>query len=300
VIRAVVALALIAACDRSTTRAPSGSESGAGSGSGSASAAGSNAPLIIATKSSSGSNHDVRNPDTLPNPIPATSRQLITAVIDDWRATHARVQLWTRADAKTAWTAAGESWPAVIGKNGAAWGSGLHGAPGETTLHDGPRIVASAPGKSEGDGKAPAGAFRLRGAYGYGRAAPAGTKLPYTPADKLECVDDTSSLHYTRILDGTKTERDWKSSEQMRRTDHLYTWVIDIAHNPGHAPGGGSCIFFHVWGGPDATTVGCTAMADDKLVALLKQLDPAVEPIYVLLPRAEYAALAPIWNLPPL
>lgn len=217
--------------------------------------------------------------------LPASTRQLITGVIDSWSTSRAQLQLWTRSSADAAWTKVGAPWDAVIGRRGAAWGDGIANFSG-------------APQKKEGDGNAPAGVFRLRGAYGYAAAPPDGTKLPYTPADRLECVDDPGSRHYTEIVDGSRADRDWKSSEQMRGNHDQYTWVIDIAHNPDQTPGRGSCIFFHVWGGADTTTDGCTAMAEDKLVELMTTLDPASEPLYVLLPRAHYDSFRATWGLP--
>ena len=72
--------------------------------------------------------------------------------------------------------------------------------------------------------------------------------------------------------------------------------IIDIAHNPAATPGAGSCIFFHVWRGPAAGTVGCTAMPEPALAQLIAGLDPTA--VYVLLPRAEYGAFAEPWGLP--
>ena len=82
----------------------------------------------------------------------------------------------------------------------------------------------------------------------------------------------------------------------MRRDDALYTWVIDLAHNPTAAADAGSCIFFHVWSRADRPTIGCTAMAARDMAALVPALAPGA--IYVLLPRAEYAAFAAAWGLP--
>jgi zinc D-Ala-D-Ala dipeptidase len=222
--------------------------------------------------------------------IPAATTQLVTGVIDTWDATAATLQLWSRRD--RAWQPVGEPWRAVIGATGAAWGDGVHG--------NGPPSGRSGPRKHEGDRKSPAGAFYVRAAYGYAAAAPQGTSLPYTAVDeRWVCVDDPASAAYATILARGATV-DWKSAEQMHRPDALYTWVIDIAHNPAHVPGDGSCIFFHVWGGHDTTTVGCTAMPEPVLAHLLSVLDPHAAPIYVLLPRDEYAALATAWDLPPL
>lgn len=224
------------------------------------------------------------------SPIPATARELITAVPASWNAKQATLRRFRRDGAS--WVAVGDPWPGVLGASGAAWGRGLHGEAAPSGRR-GPR-------KREGDGRSPAGAFALRGSYGYADAAPKGTRLAYTPTTAAqECVDDPRSQHYDRIVDrGAVAAPDWKSSESMRRRDALYTWVIDVAHNPAHAPGGGSCIFLHVWRDARSGTAGCTAMAPDILAALLATLDPSA--VFVLLPRADYAALAPAWGLPAL
>ncbi len=83
----------------------------------------------------------------------------------------------------------------------------------------------------------------------------------------------------------------------MRRDDDLYTWVVELAHNAQRTPGEGSCIFLHVWGSAKSTTSGCTAMAEDKLAALIAAL-PADGAVMVLLPKDDYAALAASWQLP--
>jgi L,D-peptidoglycan transpeptidase YkuD (ErfK/YbiS/YcfS/YnhG family) len=221
----------------------------------------------------------------------AGHRQLVTAIVDDWTSTRATLQLWQRDGA--GWQRTRASWPAIVGRGGTAWGAGLHG---DGVPDD---LDRAGPVKREGDRKSPAGAFAIRGAYGYAAEPPPSTRLPYTSSGRgdLECVDDPASAHYATIVDRKQVAADWQSAEQLLRDDVLYTWVIDIAHNPDHVPGKGSCIFFHVANGPRSST-GCTAMAEDHLVTLLTALDPAERPAYVLLPRAEYQALAVAWGLP--
>jgi D-alanyl-D-alanine dipeptidase len=218
------------------------------------------------------------------SPIPDDAAQLVTAIVDDWSSTTATLQLWQRQRG-SAWQPVGDAWPGVIGSKGAAWGDGLHGHGAPAGQHG--------PIKHEGDDTSPAGAFALRAAYGYAAQPPQGTRLPYTPSDGLECVDDPSSSHYAQI---TRAGGDWKTAEHMKRGDALYTWVVDIAHNPERIRGDGSCIFLHVWSGPSSTTVGCTAMAQGKLESLVATLEPTA--VYVLLPRAVYRSLASAWNLP--
>lgn len=218
--------------------------------------------------------------------IPKTTKQLVTAVVEGWSSTHARVALWQRT--ATGWQRTGDEWPAVIGKSGAAWGVGLHpaGRPG--------------PVKREGDLKSPAGVFALRTAYGYADEPPQAWRIPYEASTDLECIDDPASEHYTRIVDRKQVASDWQSAEMMRRDDELYAWVLDVAHNPDAKPGAGSCIFLHVWSGPEGTTAGCTAMDKAKLEQLLAALDPASQPLFVLLPRDEYREVAAAWGLPAL
>ena len=233
---------------------------------------------------------DLRKP--APQALPETTTQLLTAVPADWNAVTATLQLWHR-EKSAAWQRVGDPWTAVIGATGSAWGIGLHG--------DSLPIGRTGPLKREGDKKSPAGSFALRGAYGYAPNPPAGTRLPYTPTDdNTLCIDDPASLHYTTIVDKAATELDWHSAEQMHRKDTLYTWVIDVAHNPSHEPGDGSCIFLHVWKDAATPTVGCTAMPEDELARLLAELDPAQHPVFVLLPHDDYVALTAGWGLPAL
>lgn len=218
---------------------------------------------------------DARSPGLLDD-----ANQLVLGVADDWDATTATLQRYER-DVR-GWRAVGEPVRAVLGGDGLAWGNGLHGDGGD-------------PHKREGDDRSPAGAFRLLRAYGY---APEGTTgLPYQPLDShWECVDDPSSEVYNHVVDARAVSHDWSSSEEMTSYGDLYQWVIEVGHNESAAPGAGSCIFLHVWGGPDTRTLGCTAMPRDDLEDLLAWLRPGA--VYVLLPRAERHDLAAAWGLP--
>lgn len=213
---------------------------------------------------------------------------LVTAVTDDWTSTKVTMKLWERT--ADGWLPEGGSWAGVIGRNGTAWGIGLHG---ETPPREGPI-------KKEGDGKAPAGVFAIRSIYGLPQETPTGVKLPYetTAQGDWLCVDDPASEHYDEIVDRKQVAADWESAEELLRDDELYTYVVDIAHNPQRKKGKGSCIFFHVWGGPGTSTSGCTAMEKVHLLRLLETIDR--DTLYVLLPKADYAALAASWGLPPL
>jgi L,D-peptidoglycan transpeptidase YkuD (ErfK/YbiS/YcfS/YnhG family) len=213
---------------------------------------------------------------------------VVVGIAPGWDDTTIELSLFERVDG--AWRRS-PPWPGALGHAGLAWGRGLHG--------EGVPAGSAGPQKMEGDGKTPAGLFTVGPAFGY--APRADTSLSYTLAtDSLRCIDDPASRHYTKIVDESSVTPDWSSSEAMRRDDDLYRWVIDIDHNPNAIPRGGSCIFFHIWRRPGATTVGCVAMDRARLEALLARLDPAAHPVAVLLPRDQYAALADRWHLPPL
>jgi D-alanyl-D-alanine dipeptidase len=84
----------------------------------------------------------------------------------------------------------------------------------------------------------------------------------------------------------------------MRRADNLYRWGIVVDHNTPPVPGAGSCIFLHVWRGPESATNGCTAMAEHDLQSLITWLDPQANPVLVQLPVEELECLRTDWQLP--
>lgn len=220
-----------------------------------------------------------------------TARQMITVITDDWNSVTARLNRYSRPKSGETWVGVGEEIPVVVGKNGLAWGRGLHSNPPD-----------SGPIKHEGDGKAPAGIFRLSSAFGYAPAeAAAFIRLPYTQSTStIECVDDVDSTRYNQLVDRAQSRTvDWKSSEQMLRTDELYRWGVVVDHN-ANTPlaGSGSCIFLHIWSGPTTGTAGCTAMESSQIEELLRWLDPAESPILVQLTKPSYLKLSESWGLP--
>jgi L,D-peptidoglycan transpeptidase YkuD (ErfK/YbiS/YcfS/YnhG family) len=214
--------------------------------------------------------------------------QAVVVTTADWNTVDAAVQRYERASTAEAWRAVGEPVPAAVGRTGLAWGIGLHPP------------VSGVQWKREGDGKAPAGIFRLSSAFGYAPAA-GWIRMPYVQSDaSVECVDDSRSRFYNRRVDrDTIPQPDWTSHEEMRRPDALYEWGVWVDHNSDPPqPMGGSCIFLHVWGGPGVATSGCTAFAEPRLREVLAWLDPRARPVLVQLPREEYGRLRTEWALP--
>ena len=230
--------------------------------------------------------------------LPDSSTQLLTVVTSSWRATEGELRRWERAVGGV-WRPVGEATPVVVGRSGLGWGIGLHG--------DGaPRggLTTGEPRKAEGDGRAPAGAFRLDRAFGYADREPTG--LDYlTATPTTVCIDDVGSPRYNAVFDaGAAPATLGLSLERMRRDDALYRIGVVVDHNGGGrggAPraGAGSCIFLHVWRGPGTSTAGCTALPDAALAEALAWLDAPARPALVQLPAPAYDRLAAAWALPP-
>jgi L,D-peptidoglycan transpeptidase YkuD (ErfK/YbiS/YcfS/YnhG family) len=230
------------------------------------------------------------------------SRQMIVVTTKSWDAVPGTLQRYERRTSRDLWQPVGAPIPIVVGRSGLAWGAGLHGEP--STLAQG-----RDPLKREGDGKSPAGAFRLNAAFGYAPKGKAGQlKIPYVAsAATMQCVDDAQSAHYNRIVDRAQLKQpDWQSHEDMLRKDELYRWGVVVEHNVGGVgqssakakSKGGSCIFLHIWNGPNSSTAGCTAMEAGLMEEVLRWLDAQQQPVLVQLPVSEYARLKATWRLP--
>jgi L,D-peptidoglycan transpeptidase YkuD (ErfK/YbiS/YcfS/YnhG family) len=208
-------------------------------------------------------------------PVPKECGQVVCVTATGWNANAGTLQRWERSGGDASWTKVGGVVDVVIGKNGMGWGLGLHRVPEGA---DGPR-------KKEGDGRSPAGMFRLTGAFGFGAAAVG--RLPWVAiARTTEAVDDPGSRYYNRIVDRGRVERvDWKSSEKMAEIP-VYALGVVVAHNPENAPGEGSCIFVHLQGRSRTGTAGCTALREGDLRELVGWLDPKRGPVMIQLPEA--------------
>ena len=223
----------------------------------------------------------------------AAARQLILVTAPAWASTTAQLQRFERRSLDSDWQRIGDSIQVSLGKSGLAWGIGLHG-----------EISAEWPEKREGDGCAPAGAFKIESLFGYAglqsRFALA-AKLPYQVATpELKAIDDPASLYYNQIVDlSTVLEPDWNSCEDMLRGDQRYALGAVVAHNSEPpVPGAGSCIFLHVWESDGAPTAGCTAMALADMSEIATWLDGRASPVLVQLPLVEYESLREAWGLP--
>ena len=217
--------------------------------------------------------------------IPDNTQQLMVVVTDNWESQQGFLAYYEENEGK--WEKQSKPIPITVGKNGLAWGKGLH-----------PSMESYRP-KKEGDGKAPAGVFALSAIFGYEKPQN-GLKMPFLHAHSdLLCIDDVSSQYYNQIISQSQVQKDWKSYENMKRQDVLYRWGIVVAHNsqPSQA-GSGSCIFLHIWRGSGQPTVGCTAMEEVALKKIITWLDKNKMPLLVQLPKDEYEKLKATWGLP--
>jgi L,D-peptidoglycan transpeptidase YkuD (ErfK/YbiS/YcfS/YnhG family) len=217
------------------------------------------------------------------------SRQLLIVLTKDWNAVPGTLFRLERSSTNSQWKIK-NSHRVVVGRNGLGWGLGLHGD------------VTGGPVKKEGDGKSPAGVFRLSSAFGLIEPSKLkNLKIPYFPlTDQIECVDDVKSAHYNAIVERNKVPTvDWNSSEKMQKYTKEYHLGVVVDHNINPRQSAcGSCIFLHVWKGPESSTSGCTAMGLSNMEKVVRWLDVSKNPILVQLPVSEYDRLKTEWGLP--
>ena len=228
--------------------------------------------------------------------LPAHAQQVIIGIAPDNNSSH--VTLSVHEKTATGWKPVGAAWKGRLGRNGLAWGIGLHPA-NLTGLR-----------KVEGDGRSPAGIYRIGSkagfVYGY---APAIKKLPSLPYKKITTrdlwVEDPKSPYYNQhILLPHEPASAWEKDAQMRQNDHAHSLKLFIAHNEATPnkralANAGSSIFFHIWRADGAKpTAGCTTMHEVQLKDLISKIDPSKNPTYVLLSAADYKKYRASWKLP--
>lgn len=221
--------------------------------------------------------------------LPAKSSQCVVGIAKDWNSSTVSLSTYEKRDGQ--WVKVSGPWQGRLGKDGLVWGLGASPLP------------AGARTKTEGDNRAPAGVFHLGGAWGYDATIRKHPNLFYrqvTPRDLW--VEDVTSPSYNKhvVIDHDPATA-WEKKQQMKQGDYPQSLKLFIAHNapPKVQPGAGSAIFFHIWrGGGSKATAGCTTMPEPQLRSLIQWIDPNRQPIYVLLPQAEYEARRQSWKLP--
>jgi len=230
---------------------------------------------------------------THPPAVVANARQLVIVKTPGWDSLSGSLRRFQRASPKSPWRAVGHATPIVVGRTGLAWGVGFDDV--------GRALDRTAPHKYEGDGRSPAGAFPLDTLFGF--VPPDSATWAHLPYSQLlpgtDCVDDTASTHYNTVVRRDVVPQiDWASSEHMRTVGQYRIGVIVSYNAAPPVKGRGSCIFLHIWNGPQSTTAGCTALDAGELLAVESWLDKRRHPALVQLPSADYARLRRAWALP--
>ena len=215
------------------------------------------------------------------------AKQLVVSIAPTWDATGGKLQRFERAG--RGWKAVAPPVPVLFGKGGLVWGRGVFGTD-EPGTH-----------KTEHDGRAPAGVFRIGTIYTYDAALPAGADFPFHTVGAGDAwIDDVAHPQYNQhVVVDPANPPPWFDKQKMRHGDFAYRWLVEIRHNADPpVPNGGSAIFFHIRRGPQRPSAGCTTMAEGDLVATIHWLRAAAHPHYALLPQSEYLAKWKAWSLP--
>lgn len=224
-----------------------------------------------------------------PRPLIGQSEQLVVVTTPSWTSTTGSMLRFERASSTSAWRSIDQAEPVVVGRTGIAWGVGFDG------------VSSEGPHKREGDGKSPAGIFPLDTVFGFApRSSIQGVTLPYVQLlPTTDCVDDVASSHYNTVVDRASVDRvDWTSAEHMRQVGQYEIGVIVGYNAAPPIKGRGSCIFLHIWAGPESHTAGCTAFDEARLREMIRWLDPKKQPLLVQLTNSDYANLRTRWSLP--
>jgi L,D-peptidoglycan transpeptidase YkuD (ErfK/YbiS/YcfS/YnhG family) len=213
--------------------------------------------------------------------------QLVIGIAPTWDSMHGQLQRFDKTAA--GWHAASPPVPVLFGKSGLAWGRGVINGDGR------------APEKVEHDHRAPAGVFRIGLIYTYDQALPPGANYPFHTVGNADAwVDDVHNPQYNQhVTVDPNNPPPWFEKQKMRKGDFAYRWLVEIRHNADPPePGYGSAIFFHIRRGLNRSSAGCTTMAENNLVDMIRWLRANDDPAYVCLPRSEYLARWKEWGLP--
>jgi len=197
-----------------------------------------------------------------------TSGQMLVVTTKKWDSPNGILQKYEKTNRH--WEKLDAPIEVKLGRNGLGWGIGLH------TIPKNAKFI-----KKEGDGKAPAGIFELKQAFGY---QPLVGNYPYEVYQATHhCVDDVDSKLYNKIIDSKKVKKEYKSFEHMKFDKNYYKYGVVVNHNhideSGAKKGSGSCIFIHIKSIP---TAGCTVVkSENQMKELIEWLDPEQYPLLV-------------------
>jgi L,D-peptidoglycan transpeptidase YkuD (ErfK/YbiS/YcfS/YnhG family) len=189
---------------------------------------------------------------TCPAELAAATR-LILITPESSTSFRAKMQTFERQRSGEPWKVRGQESDAVIGRNGLAWGYPFR------NRATNPQSI-----KAEGDGRTPAGLYRLGRPFGF-EAEPLPGFLRLELGETF-CVDDPSSPHYNRIVPRNSLPKN-TTGEDMREVA-LYRHGLTVEYPSDANTKAGSCIFVHIWRSPASGTAGCVAAPESVIVDL--------------------------------
>jgi hypothetical protein len=222
--------------------------------------------------------------------LAGSATQLVVCLAPESKSYEGTLQLFSRK-ANGKWTSDSGRWPVLFAPRGLAWGRGVNPPqPG--------------PQKRTDDHRNPAGLFKLGPVLGYAPRLPDGAGgWPYHQVtDRDAWIDDPALPDFNHLftLPPDTPPPSWWDREHMHIGDFAYEWMVVIEHNyDSPVPEAGNSIFFHIRRGEHYRTAGCTTMAKEDLVRLIKWLKPGSNAMMVELSRADYQRLWKDWGLPP-
>lgn len=182
------------------------------------------------------------------------ARQVVSVTNSGYGSSYATVEAFSRT--ASGWRRTFGPWSARIGYNG----------------------FAPQGQKREGDGRTPTGSYGFQ--FMFGVYADPGVRFPYrrVTGDSIVWDDDPASRNYNLWVD-TRTGDAGRDPEPMYRLPS-YAYGAVIGYNTARTPGAGSAIFLHV--AHTGATAGCVSLPQERLLSLLRWLDPAAQPRIVM------------------
>jgi hypothetical protein len=210
---------------------------------------------------------------TCPEPLNG-ARRLVLVTSNSLAATIGMAQLFERASPVEAWRPFSPAEPVVLGRTGMAWGLGFH-----QLASDGE------PRKIEGDGRTPAGVYRIGPSFGFA-ASPRPGYIQI--AQDTVCVDDPASPAYNTITSRRVVGRA-VHGENMRTVER-YRHGLVVDYPTDAKARGGSCIFIHIKRSTMAPTAGCVALPEARVAAWQEFAEPGA--VLATLPQAALSRLS--------
>jgi L,D-peptidoglycan transpeptidase YkuD (ErfK/YbiS/YcfS/YnhG family) len=192
---------------------------------------------------------------TVPQLAHVTGNQAIVVTASKYGATTAGFTAYRRT--AKGWSIAFGEWTAYVGAKGIA-------PPGE---------------KREGDGRTPSGTYGFD--FFFGVEPDPGVKFPFrrVTGPNIVWVENPDSPRYNQWVDSN--EEPSEADEDNMYKPVVYAFGAVIAYNTkDRTPGLGSGIFLHV--SHNGPTAGCVSLPRDKLLKVLRWLDPAASPVIVI------------------